>query len=124
MPGGVEGDSIRVPPDGIIHERTRLQIVTYLATARDKRIPFTQIREDLDLTAGNLSVHLRRLEEAGYATIHKSIRERRTHTQVSLTSDGLEALRRYVEEMEEVLRVARDAVLDAPEKGEVRDDRS
>lgn len=89
-------------PDRIIHEPTRLQIISYL-TASGKQVSFTELKEKLGLTAGNLSVQLKRLEEAGYVSITKSFRERKPLTRVSLTRQGLEALQQYLGELEKMI---------------------
>lgn len=89
-------------PDRVIHEPARLQIISYLAGG-SKQVPFTELKERLGLSAGNLSVQLKRLEEAGYVAISKSIRERKPLTRVSLTRRGLEALQQYLRELEEMI---------------------
>ncbi|MEW5785173.1 MAG: transcriptional regulator [Bacillota bacterium] len=98
--GGKEGFT----PDRIIHEPTRLQIISYLA-AGGKQVSFTELKEKLGLTAGNLSIQLKRLEEAGYVAITKSIRERKPLTRVSLTRQGFEALQQYLRELEEMIEL-------------------
>ncbi|MBE0467286.1 MAG: transcriptional regulator [Candidatus Desulforudis sp.] len=89
-------------PDRIIHEPTRLQIISYLAVS-GKQVSFTELREKLSLSAGNLSVQLKKLEEAGYVSIVKSFRERKPLTRVSLTRQGLEALQQYLGELEKMI---------------------
>lgn len=89
-------------PDRIIHEPARLQITSYLA-AGGKQVSFTELKEKLGLTAGNLSVQLRRLEEAGYVSITKTFRERKPLTRVSLTRQGLKALQDYLRELERMI---------------------
>lgn len=98
MMTGKEGFS----PDRAIHEPARLQIVSYLA-AGGKQVSFTELKEKLGLSAGNLSVQLRRLEEAGYVSINKSFRERKPLTSVTLTRQGLTALQQYLEELEKMI---------------------
>ena len=88
--------------DRIIHEPARLQIISYLA-AGDHPVPFTELSAKLGLTAGNLSVQLKRLEEAGYLTIAKSFRDNRPLTTVALTKVGMEALQSYLQELEEMI---------------------
>jgi DNA-binding MarR family transcriptional regulator len=89
-------------PDRIIHEPARLQIISYLA-AGGKTVSFTELKGKLGLTAGNLSVQLKRLEEAGYISVTKSFRERKPLTRVSLTHRGLEALQQYLRELEKII---------------------
>ncbi len=89
-------------PDRTIHEPVRLQIVSYLATGA-RQVAFTELRDRLGLTAGNLSVQLRRLEEAGYVAISKTFSERKPLTRVSLTKEGLSALERYLSDLEHMI---------------------
>ena len=88
--------------DRVIHEPARLQIISYLATA-GPGVSFTEISQKLDLTAGNLSVQLKRLEEADYLTIDKSFKDNRPLTSVTITRTGLEALKKYLVEMETMI---------------------
>ena len=81
--------------DSVIHERARLAIVTALATG-DAR-SHTELRELLQLTDGNLSVHARKLEEAGYVTRSQSDFDKRV-TFVSLADAGVLAVGRYLEQ--------------------------
>jgi DNA-binding HxlR family transcriptional regulator len=93
-----------MPLDKIIHERVRLLILTHLASAETKAVSFSELLEALGLTPGNLSVQLRRLREAKYLTIRKRFKDNKPLTTVSLTPLGAEALGRYVETMEGILR--------------------
>ncbi len=95
--------------DRIIHEPARLQIISYLATS-GKDVSFTELTEKLGLSAGNLSVQLKRLEEAGYVSIAKSFRENRPLTSVSLTRPGMDALMRYLQELELMIDRLKDAI--------------
>lgn len=104
-------------PDRIIHEPTRLQIISYLA-ASGKQVSFTELRERLSLTAGNLSVQLRKLEEAGYVSVVKSFRERKPLTRVALTRQGLDALQQYLEDLEKMIGRLRDKAVPPPGPGE------
>lgn len=88
----------------IVHEQARLAILTYLSSSREKEVPFTKLRLSLDMTSGNLSVQLRNLEEAGYVKITKVIEGRKPATSVSLTLEGLNALKTYIEKMEKIIR--------------------
>ncbi len=92
----------------MLDDRTRLSIVTLLATSADAQLPFTEIQEKAELTPGNLSSHLRNLEEAGYVQVTKQFRGRRPLTTVRITDAGKAALERYIEEMEEFIRRYRD----------------
>lgn len=89
--------------DKVIHERARLVILTYLASGKSGRAEFTELKEVLDFTAGNLSVQLRNLEEAGYVAIEKSFRDNKPLTEAVLTPEGDRALREYLDEMEQLI---------------------
>lgn len=81
--------------DEIIHGRIRLGVVAYLASHPEA--DFTELRSRLKATDGNLSVHLRRLEEAGYVAVTKSFSGRKPVTRLSLTSAGRQAFIGYLE---------------------------
>jgi len=91
--------------DRLIHERARLAIVSALAA--HEALSFTELKELLDITDGNLSVHARKLEEGGYVTAEKSFRNRMPHTEYRLTAEGREALDRYIAHMEALIRAAK-----------------
>jgi DNA-binding MarR family transcriptional regulator len=91
--------------DRLIHERVRLGIVSALAV--NEELTFNELKAALDLTDGNLSVHARKLEEAGYIDCTKSFEGRTPRTVFSLTDSGRRALKRYVEHMEALIRVVR-----------------
>ena len=81
--------------DEVIHGRMRLGIMVYLADA--DAADFTELKTVLEATQGNLSVHLKKLEEAGYVAIAKSFRDNKPLTRVSITSDGRRAFAAYLE---------------------------
>ena len=87
----------------LLHEPARLQIVTYLIS-KSEEVPFTTLKQELDFTAGNLSVQLKKLEEAGYISIQKTFRNNRPWTGVSLTPMGLDAVHSYLHELEEIVK--------------------
>ncbi|MBI2930285.1 MAG: transcriptional regulator [Planctomycetes bacterium] len=89
--------------DRVIHERARLAIMSALVAA-DGESSFVKLKEIVGLTDGNLSVHLRILEEAGYVVIKKSFIARRPHTAARLTPAGRKAFRVYVDVLEKVVR--------------------
>ena len=95
--------------DKVIHERVRLLILIYLANSTKQQIPFNEFKEKLDLTAGNLSVQLTNLEQAGYIRIHKSFQSKKPVTNISLTPGGLDALKRYMLEMEGLIKIFKHA---------------
>lgn len=95
--------------DRVIHEQARLAILTYLASSDSKEVNFTELKDNLEMTAGNLSVQLRNLETAGYVLINKDIAGRRPVTSVSLTIDGMDALKTYIAKMEDILKTLKSA---------------
>ena len=92
--------------DRIIHERVRLGIVSALAGVPSQT--FVELKSALGLTDGNLSVHARRLEEAGYLECTKGFDGRVPRTEFRLTAKGRAALARYLDHMEALVRVLRD----------------
>ncbi len=88
--------------NALIHERARLGIMSALA-ARGPAL-FTELKALLDMTDGNLSVHLRVLEEADYVSIEKRFVGRRPQTAVRLSRKGRLAFEHYVEALEEIVR--------------------
>jgi DNA-binding MarR family transcriptional regulator len=92
--------------DPIIHVRVRLGIVSALAV--EESLTFNELKERLDTSDGNLSVHARRLEEAGYVEIQKSFEGRIPRTDYSLTETGRKALERYLDHMEALIERVRE----------------
>ena len=99
----VAGEAAESVPtlDGIIHERARLAIVTALATG-DAR-SHTELRDLVQLTDGNLSVHARKLEDAGYVTCTKEFEGRTPRTTYRLTNTGKRAFDRYLAHLEQLV---------------------
>lgn len=91
--------------DRVIHERLRLGILSALAGAPS--LSFTELKRFLGATDGNLSVHARRLEEAGYVACTKGFDGRIPKTEFRLTDEGRRALRRYLDHLEALIRAAR-----------------
>ncbi len=91
--------------DPLIHQRTRLAIVSALAGTRS--LSFNELKSLLDLSDGNLSVHTRKLEQAGYLTSEKSFSDRIPLTEYSLTPKGRTALEGYLGHMEALIAAAR-----------------
>ena len=81
--------------DEVIHGRVRLGVMAYLTTAGTAE--FSALRGRLQLTDGNLSVHLRRLEEAGYVAIEKRFVGKKPNTRVALTPEGRTAFAAYLD---------------------------
>jgi DNA-binding MarR family transcriptional regulator len=80
--------------DEVIHSRVRLGVMAYLMAA--DAADFNTLKAKLDTTDGTLSVHLRKLEDAGYIVIEKSFRNRRPLTETRLTRSGRRAFRTYL----------------------------
>ena len=91
--------------DRLIHERLRLGIVSALAV--NASLTFTDLRSMLHTTDGNLSVHARKLEEAGYIECTKSFDGRLPRTDYRLTGAGRKALGRYLDHMEALIHSMR-----------------
>lgn len=92
--------------DRLIHERLRLGILSALSV--NERLTFNDLKKLLDATDGNLSVHARKLEEAGYLSCQKSFEGRVPKTRYKLTAAGRRALARYLDHMEAVIRAMRE----------------
>ena len=92
--------------DRLIHERMRLAMVSALAV--NDTLSFNELKRLLETTDGNLSVHARRLEEAGYVTCTKSFEGRVPRTEYRLTAGGRHALERYLSHMEALIRRTRE----------------
>ena len=91
--------------DRLIHDRTRLAIVSALAASAS--LSFTELKVLIGLSDGNLSVHARKLEEAGYVICSKAFEGRMPKTEFTLTEAGHKALRQYLDHMEAIIRHAR-----------------
>jgi DNA-binding transcriptional ArsR family regulator len=91
--------------DRLIHDRTRLSIISALAASSS--LTFTELKHLLDLSDGNLSVHARKLEDAGYVACTKGFEGRLPKTEFSLTEAGHRALRQYLDHMEAIIKHAR-----------------
>jgi DNA-binding MarR family transcriptional regulator len=87
--------------DKTIHEQTKLKILTYLSSIAQSS--FVEIKKDLKLTSGNLSIQLKTLEEKGLINQKRTIDNRKTITEVKITDEGKSALMEYLEEMENLL---------------------
>ena len=90
--------------DETIHQSTRLRIMTMLVSRSETdRLAYGFIQQTLELTGGNLTTHLRRLEEAGYLGISKEFRDSKPLTWVRATPAGREAFAEYLSNLERVL---------------------
>ena len=107
-----EGEPLRLLPgeaatrlDDVIHGRVRLGIVSALAAS--EALSFAELKAALQLTDGNLSVHARKLEDAGYVSCRKSFEGRVPRTEYRLTPAGRRAFERYLAHLEALLRASR-----------------
>lgn len=99
------GAGVPLELDRLIHERIRLAIVSALAV--NASLTFNELKQLLGTTDGNLSVHARKLEEAGYVACSKHFEGRIPRTEYSLTGSGRKALQRYLEHMEALIQTTR-----------------
>lgn len=87
--------------DKVIHERVRLGMISALAA--NEKLSFTDLKRLLDTTDGNISVHARKLEDAGYIDVSKTFAGRMPLTEYSITKEGKKALERYLDHMEALI---------------------
>jgi DNA-binding HxlR family transcriptional regulator len=104
-PRPAAGEKTPLALDRLIHERLRLGIVSALAV--NECLTFNELKRLLDTTDGNLSVHARKLEEAGYVACDKSFEGRLPRTEYRLTAAGRRALDKYLAHMEAIIRAAK-----------------
>lgn len=100
-----KADALPGELDRLIHERQRLGIVSALAV--NESLSFNELKALMQTTDGNLSVHARKLEDAGYITCRKSFEGRMPRTDYSLTAVGRRALERYLDHMEAIIKATR-----------------
>ncbi len=105
----VKGEAVDATPaslDRLIHERIRLGIVSALAV--NAHLSFNELKALMGTTDGNLSVHARKLEEAGYVSCTKSFEGRVPKTDYALTPVGRRALEQYLAHMEAIIKATRE----------------
>jgi DNA-binding MarR family transcriptional regulator len=88
--------------DRVIHEKGRLAIMSALAASPE--LSFTELRDALEMTDGNLTTHIRTLQEAGYVSVAKSYQNNRPLTTCSLTAAGRKAFTQYIDLLEQIVR--------------------
>ena len=88
--------------DRVIHEKGRLAIMSLLAASPE--LSFTELRDTLDMTDGNLTTHIRTLQEAGYVSVAKSYQNNRPLTTCSLTAKGRTAFAEHINLLEKIVR--------------------
>ena len=91
--------------DRVIHEKGRMAIMSLLAATPE--LSFTELRDTLSMTDGNLSMHIRTLQESGYVAVTKSFHERKPLTTCSLTAAGRTAFSEYINLLEQIVRQSR-----------------
>ena len=91
--------------DRVIHEKGRLAIMSLLAATPE--LSFTELRETLGMTDGNLTTHIRTLQEAGYVAVAKSYHKNRPLTTCSLTPAGRKAFAAHIDALEAIVRSAK-----------------
>jgi len=104
LPLTVAGEAPKL--DRLVHERLRLGILSALAV--NESLTFNELKKLLDTTDGNLSVHARKLEEAGYLACQKGFEGRVPRTDYRMTAAGRRALERYLDHMEALIQAMRD----------------
>jgi DNA-binding MarR family transcriptional regulator len=87
--------------DPLIHAPARLMVLTYLYVV--EAIDFVYLKRVTELSWGNLSRHLSKLEEAGYVEIEKTFQDKKPHTMIRLTDQGRAAFRAYKDDLQQVL---------------------
>lgn len=93
--------------DKVIHERGRLALMSLLAASES--LTFKELKEHLGMTDGNLSVHMRTLEDGGYVSVTKSFVNRKPRTEYSLTPQGRAAFQEYILNLEEIVKQSQEA---------------
>ena len=88
--------------DRVIHEKGRLAILSMLAASPE--LSFTELRDTLGMTDGNLTTHIRTLQEAGYLSVTKSFQNNRPLTTCALTAAGKQAFTRYINLLEQIVQ--------------------
>lgn len=88
--------------DRVIHEKGRLAIMSSLAASPE--LSFTEMRDALNMTDGNLTTHIRTLQEAGYVSVAKTYQNKRPLTTCSLTAKGRKAFTAYIDLLEQIVQ--------------------
>jgi len=88
--------------DDVIHSRIRLAIVALLVSVEEAEFNF--IKEKVNTTDGNLSVHIKKLEEAGYVSVKKEFVDRKPRTTYALTNNGRKSFELYLDHLEKLIK--------------------
>jgi DNA-binding MarR family transcriptional regulator len=86
----------------VIHEKGRLAIMSALASAPE--LSFTELRDLLDMTDGNLTTHIRTLQQEGFVSVAKSYRDNRPLTSCALTPAGRKAFAQYIDLLDQIVQ--------------------
>jgi DNA-binding transcriptional ArsR family regulator len=105
-PAAAPAETTATALNRLIHERTRLAIVSALAV--NTSLTFSELKDLLRVSDGNLSVHARKLEDAGYIACAKSFAGRLPKTEFRLAPSGRRALEKYLDHMEALIRATRE----------------
>ncbi len=96
-------EHLAITLDKVIHQKTRLGLLSMLMV--DKEAEFNYLKEQLNLSDGNLSTHMTHLEKAGYIKIRKEFVKKRPKTTCILTEKGHKAFSEYLKDLEQIIRV-------------------
>ena len=88
--------------DPILHSQLRLAIISLLMTSQE--VDFNQIKEATDATSGNISVQIKKLQDAGYIDVVKSFKNNYQNTSLKITAKGIKAFENYVENLKKYLK--------------------
>jgi DNA-binding MarR family transcriptional regulator len=105
---GKAAENISNDLDKVIHERMRLGIMSALAA--NEKLSFAELKRLLNTTDGNISVHARKLEDAGYVNCEKSFKGRTPLTEYSITPAGRAALTKYLDHMEALIKAMKKKI--------------
>lgn len=89
--------------DKLIHEQSRLKILIYLSQKHPNKTTFSKMKKDLKFTSGNLSIQLKKLEQAKWISQNKLIEKNKVKTYICITDSGMDALNQYLTDLELLL---------------------
>jgi DNA-binding MarR family transcriptional regulator len=89
--------------DPLLHSQLRLAIVSMLMT--NEEVDFNYVKEVTDATSGNISIQIKKLQEAGYIEVVKSFKNNYQNTTLKITKKGIKAFEEYVESLKKYLKV-------------------
>jgi len=89
--------------DKLIHEQSRLKILIFLSKKYPSKTTFSKLKKNLEMTSGNLSIQLKKLEEAGWINQNKIIEKNKVKTFINITTEGKKALNQYLDDLEKLL---------------------